>query len=199
MSQLWLKLALMANAPQACCTCGSHIMQSDCLIIPSADSECFHSPWLCDMRGLSGRVRTFKDLLSAIASVSETPLDISEVGPQTDRLAASGPCWRNLEPGWELGWSISELTVFDGCWALSGSSWPEVTRQAGSMPLTLMLVSSNQTHEVSCLSAPAGVSRWVSGAGVEAGIKHFTESAQPKQATTEEEQTAKKSGWFLQP
>lgn len=42
-SQIWLKLALMANAPHLLCTCGSQIMQSDCMIILSAHSERRHS------------------------------------------------------------------------------------------------------------------------------------------------------------
>lgn len=96
----------------------------------------------------------------------------------------SEPRWRILEAGWELGWSISELTVFDGCWALSGSSRPEVSSQPRSTPPTVMLVSSNKTQEASCLSAPVGVSRCVSGAVMDAGIMHFTASAEPKQATT---------------
>lgn len=53
MSQIRLKLASTANAPRSLCTCGSQIMQFDCMIIQSADSECCHSVWLCYMRGLS--------------------------------------------------------------------------------------------------------------------------------------------------
>ena len=53
MSQIRLKLASTANAPHSLCTCGSQIMQFDCMIIQSAESECCHSVWLCYMRGLS--------------------------------------------------------------------------------------------------------------------------------------------------
>lgn len=77
-SQIRLKLSSMANAPHSLCTCGSQIMQFDCMIIQSADSmsaviqfDCVAwEDWvLINLKQRVGRVQRVFDPLSRLVCV----------------------------------------------------------------------------------------------------------------------------------